>query len=123
MPRDQHKFNAMPLLKYIQRQKRKHRTKARMTGTTHRPRCVLFRSNKHVYAQLVDDATGKVLVSVSDLQLKERGRAASQHVGLDLAKKALKLGIQKAVFDRSGYAYHGKVQAVREGAKAAGLEL
>lgn len=94
------------------------------------PRLVVFRSNKHLYLHLIDDTQGKVLASVSDVQVKLRGKEASKQarlrsrqVGALLAQKALKLGIAQAVFDRSGYKYHGNVKAVGEGAKEAGLQF
>lgn len=94
-----------------------------MKGTSQKPRLAVFHSNKHLYLQLIDDQLGKILVSVSDFQVKSRGTRASKHVGALLAQKALKVGITKAVFDRSGYKYHGNVKAVREGAREAGLQV
>jgi large subunit ribosomal protein L18 len=87
------------------------------------PRLAVFRSNKHLYLQLVDDQLGRILASVSDSQVKLRGKEGSKHMGALLAQKALTLGIIKAVFDRSGYKYHGNVKAVGEGAREAGLQL
>ena len=89
-----------------------------MKGTSQKPRLAVFRSNKHLYLQLIDDTQGRILASASDFKVK-----SPRQVGALLAQKALKLGIMKAVFDRSGYKYHGNVKAVGEGAREAGLEL
>lgn len=110
-------------IKRLQRERRKQRTKTKMKGTSQKPRLAVFRSNKHLYLQLIDDAQGRILASVSDLQVKSRGKEAAKQVGALIGQKALKLGIEKAVFDRSGYKYHGNVKAAREGAKEAGLQL
>ena len=110
-------------IKRLQRERRKQRTRAKIKGTTLKPRLAVFRSNKHLYLQMIDDTQGKILASVSDSQVKLRGKEGSKHMGALLAQKAIKLGIIKAVFDRSGYKYHGNVKAAREGAKEAGLQL
>ena len=96
-----------------------------MKGTTLKPRLAVFRSNKHLYLQLIDDTQGRILASVSDFQVKSSRQAllTSRQVGALLGQKALKLGIANAVFDRSGYKYHGNVKAAREGAKEAGLQI
>lgn len=114
---------AMKSLKNAQRIRRKRRTRAKAMGKSVKPRLALFRSNKHLYLQLIDDENAKVLAAVSDFQVKKHGKDASHQMGQALAQKALKLGITKAVFDRSGYAYHGNVKAVHEGAREAGLQF
>lgn len=105
-------------IKRLQREKRKRRTRAKTKGTSQKPRLAVFCSNKHLYLQLIDDTQGRILASVSDFKMK-----SARQVGILLAQKALKMGIAKAVFDRSGYKYHGNVKAAREGAKEAGLQL
>ena len=112
------------------RRKRKKRIRSRVTGTTERPRLNVFRSVKHIYAQAIVDTTGKTLVSVSSLSPELRGDlshagnvAAAKKVGELLAKKCLEKGIQKVVFDRSGYLYHGRVRALAEAARTGGLSF
>lgn len=101
-------------------------------GSKDRPRLSVFRSNKHIYAQLIDDKTGKTLAAASNLkdaksvsqrQKPERKTEAALEIGRRLAKKAQKLGIKKVVFDRRGYRYHGRVKALAEGARDGGLEF
>jgi large subunit ribosomal protein L18 len=108
--------------------KRKTRVRSRVKGTSERPRLNVFRSLKHIYAQTIEDGTGKTLVSASTLSpelkgsLKYPGNSeAAKKVGELLAKKCLEKGIQKVVFDRNGYLYHGRVKALAEAARAAGL--
>ena len=102
--------------------------RSRVKGTSERPRLNVFRSLKHVYAQAVEDSAGRTLVSVSSLSpelkgsLKHAGNVeAAKKVGELIAKKCLEKGIQKVIFDRSGYLYHGRVKALAEAARAAGL--
>ena len=101
-----------------------------VNGTADRPRLVVFRSLNHVYAQLVDDSAGRTLASVDSRsptfrqQLNTGGNvAAAKVVGEMIGRKAVELGIQRAVFDRGGYQYHGRVKALAEGARAAGLRF
>ncbi len=108
--------------------KRRHlRVRKKVTGTPERPRMVIFRSLKHIYAHLVDDTTGKVLMGAADRSegvSEARGKVAKGFaVGEALAAKAKQAGIAKVVFDRAGYAYHGRVKAVAEGARKGGLEF
>ena len=110
------------------RQRRHLRVRKKVQGTPERPRLVVFRSLKHVYAQLVDDAAGRVLCGTSDLTKGFTPDGAgkvgkSTAVGKLLADKAKALGITTVVFDRAGYAYHGRVKAVADGARAGGLEF
>ena len=112
-----------------QRRRRRHlRVRRRVTGTPERPRLVVFRSLKHIYAHLVDDTTGRVLLGLADssegVAKTDGGKIARGFaVGVALAEKAKQAGIAKAVFDRAGYAYHGRVKAVAEGARKGGLEF
>jgi large subunit ribosomal protein L18 len=110
------------------RQRRHLRVRKKIEGTPERPRLVVFRSLKHIYAHLVDDTAGKVLMGVADssdgVAKVESGKTArSFAVGQAIAEKAKAAGITKVVFDRAGYAYHGRVKAVAEGARKGGLEF
>jgi len=110
------------------RYRRKFAIRKRLAGTPERPRLSVFRSLKHIYAQVIDDTTNKVLASVSDSELagelagkkkKERAKAVGEAIG----KKLLGLQIDQVVFDRNGYLYHGRVKEVADGARAAGLKF
>jgi large subunit ribosomal protein L18 len=111
--------------------KRRHlRVRRRVSGEATRPRLVVFRSLAHIYAQLVDDGRGHTLVAASTLdpELREQVRGkrkveASRLVGELIARRARERGITRVVFDRAGYAYHGRVKALAEGARAGGLEF
>ena len=110
-----------------ERRYRRHlRVRRKVTGTLERPRLVVFRSLKHIYAQLVDDDQGRTLVGVSDrtegVTADGAGKVAKgRAVGKLLGEKARERGITRVVFDRAGYPYHGRVKAVAEGARQAGL--
>jgi large subunit ribosomal protein L18 len=112
-----------------ERRYRRHlRVRKKVAGTAERPRLVVFRSLKHIYAQLVNDETGAVLLGVADssdgVQPEGQGKVAKgKAVGKRLAELAKDKGITRVVFDRGGYRYHGRVQAVADGARAGGLEL
>ena len=109
-----------------QRIKRHARIRNKIAGTKDVPRLNVFRSNAQIFAQLIDDENGVTLVSSSSLELKIKngGNAeGAKLVGADIAKKAKKKGISKVVFDRSGYEYHGRVEALAEGARENGLEF
>jgi len=109
-----------------QRDKRRVRIRAKIRGTKERPRLSVFRSNKHIYAQLIDDYGGETLTAASDLELKTASGTKTKiaaEVGKVLAEKAGKLGIKKVVFDRGGYKYHGRVKALAEGARQGGLKF
>lgn len=99
------------------RKRRKQRTRAKLRGVAERPRLNVFRSHRHIYAQLIDDTAGRTLISASDKELKEKGKktALATKVGLLLAQKAKQKGIATAIFDRGAYKYHGRVQALSEG--------
>ena len=104
---------------------RHRRIRSKVTGTALRPRLVVSRSQKHLYAQLVDDTVGKVLAAVSDLKLKRKS-SRTEHaasMGKLLAKAAKDRGVLKVVFDRGGYKYHGSIKAFAEGAREGGLQF
>ena len=111
------------------RRLRRHlRVRHKVSGSAARPRLVVFRSSKHIYAQVVDDARGLTLVGASDssegMQLEGKGKTAKSFaLGQLIAVKAKAKGITRVVFDRGGYQYHGRVKAVAEGARKGGLEL
>jgi large subunit ribosomal protein L18 len=103
---------------------RRHlRVRRRLSGTTERPRLVVYRSLKHIYAQLVDDATNRTLATVSDHKLTGKKSEKSTEVGKLIAQKAKDAGFSRVVFDRAGYRYHGRVKAVADGAREGGLEF
>jgi len=104
---------------------RHRRVRGKVTGTSECPRICVFRSQKHLYAQLVDDTVGKVIASVSDLKLKRTSTRVelAKSMGELLAKAAKDKGIVKVVFDRGGYKYHGSVKALAEGAREGGLQF
>lgn len=112
-----------------ERRYRRHlRVRQRVAGTAERPRLVVFRSLKHIYAQLVNDELGTAILGVSDssegISVDGSGKVAkAKAVGALLASKAKAAGITAVVFDRAGYQYHGRVQAVAEGAREGGLEF
>jgi large subunit ribosomal protein L18 len=108
------------------RLRRHRRVRGKITGTAERPRLVVFRSNRGIFAQLVDDEAGRTLASASWLQLRPtKGTKTEQaaEVGKALAAAAKKAGIESCVFDRAGYLYHGRVKALAEGAREGGLRF
>lgn len=106
------------------RKRRQARIHRRVLGTSKRPRLSVFRSGKHIYAQLIDDEKEGTLVSASDLKIKKGTKMEKAlSVGEELAKEALKKKIKKVVFDRSGFSYHGRVEVLAEGARKGGLEF
>lgn len=113
-----------PRTRAEQRARRHLRVRKRVNGTAERPRLVVYRSLKHIYAQLVDDETGRTLTTVSDQAIDEGKKAEkSAEVGRRVAAKAKEAGITRVVFDRAGYKYHGRVKAVADGAREGGLEF
>ena len=112
-------------LKPKKRKERRNRIRAKISGTMDRPRLSVFRSNSHIYGQLIDDVSGKTLLSFSDLKLKEKGNKTdvAGKVGEELAKKALTKNIKTVVFDRGGFRFHGRVKAFADGARKGGLEF
>ena len=112
--------------KNISRVRRHARVRAKLSGSAEAPRLCVYRSNKNIEAQLIDDVKGVTLVSSSSMALKlENGSniEAAAKVGKDIAEKALAKKIKKVVFDRSGYIYHGRVKALAEAAREAGLDF
>lgn len=115
----------------ITARKRRHfRVRGRVSGVPERPRLNVFRSGKHIYAQVIDDTQGHTLVAASTLdaslrdKLKElRGTDEARQVGLLVGERALQAGITKVVFDRGGWLYHGRVKSLAEGARESGLEF
>ena len=110
------------------RQKKHERLRNRFSGTPERPRLYVFRSDKHMYAQIIDDVAGNTLCAASTLDkyanLENTSNIeAAQYVGKAIAEKALAKGIKQVVFDRGGFLYHGKVQALADAAREAGLEF
>jgi len=105
------------------RYRRHLRVRKRVSGTAERPRLVVFRSLKHIYAQLVDDTTQRTIMTVTDSGLEGKPTARSVEVGKRIAAKAKDAGVKRVVFDRAGYKYHGRVKAVADGAREGGLEF
>jgi large subunit ribosomal protein L18 len=105
------------------RARRHLRVRKRVSGTAARPRLVVFRSLKHIYAQLVDDTASHTLAQVSDHKLTGKKSEKSTEVGKLIAQKAKDVGVSSVVFDRAGYRYHGRVKAVADGAREGGLEF
>ena len=114
------------------REKRHRSLRKRIEGTAERPRLAIFRSSRHIYAQVIDDLANKTLVGTSDLGFEggqESGKtdagkkATAKKVGTAIAKKCLEKGIDKVVFDRAGFKYHGRVSALADGAREAGLKF
>lgn len=108
------------------RKRRQARVRAKISGSASRPRLSVFRSLKHLYAQLIDDQAGKTLASVKDTEIKDKKAKPVDlafGIGELMAQKALKIGIQQVVFDRAGYKYHGRIKAVAEGARKGGLKF
>lgn len=113
--------------KQLKRKRRQKRTRAKIAGTGQVPRLSVFRSANHIYAQLIDDVKDKVLISLSDSAsgIRQKGNKVSlaRTVGKLIGEKAQEKKIKKVVFDRAGYKYHGRVKALAEGAREAGLEF
>ena len=103
------------------RDKRRVRIRAKIAGTLVRPRLSVFRSNRFIYAQIIDDDNSKTLLAVTSKGEKETGVKAAQLIGKRLGEEAKKKGIKTIVFDRGGYRYHGLVKALAEGARESGL--
>nr|WP_154750674.1 50S ribosomal protein L18 [Planomicrobium sp. YIM 101495] len=114
--------------KNASRKKRHARVRSKITGTAERPRLNVFRSNKYIYAQLIDDVTGTTLVSASSLEKDFAGESTSNveaaaKIGETIAKRATEKNVTSIVFDRGGYLYHGRVKALAEAARENGLEF
>ena len=114
----------IPKTREQQRYRRHLRVRKKVAGTPERPRLVIFRSLKHITAQIVDDVAGRTLMTVSSNDLTSGKKTAkSVEVGKRIAARAKDAGITKVVFDRAGYKYHGRVKAVADGAREGGLEF
>jgi large subunit ribosomal protein L18 len=116
------------LQKVAGRKRRHRRVRKNVRGTAARPRLAVFRSNKHVYAQVIDDVDGRTIVSASTIEAEGRadGSAtvdAAKSVGTRIGERAKAAGVSAVVFDRGGFRYHGRVAGVAEGAREAGLEF
>jgi large subunit ribosomal protein L18 len=114
------------LTKPQRRLKRRRRVRAKVYGTAERPRISVFRSNRGIFAQLVDDDTGRTLAAVNwteDTLRSLSGAEQASRAGALLAERAMAAGVQSAVFDRGGYKYHGRVKALADGAREAGLNF
>jgi len=111
-------------VKRAARLRRHHRVRRKVTGTADRPRLAVYRSNRFIYAQLVDDRSGRTLAAASDAGAASGGKTdRAKKVGEDIARKAKDLGVDSAVFDRGGRLYHGRVAALADGAREGGLTI
>jgi len=113
------------LEKQEKRIRRHKRVRAKIKGTSKRPRLCVFRSANHIYAELIDDEKKKTMASASDLKIKKKGEKSSlaSQVGKLIAQEAQEKKIKKVIFDRGGYKYHGRVKALADAARKAGLEF
>ena len=104
---------------------RRRRVRSRVSGVLERPRLSVFKANRHIYAQLIDDESGKTLAAASSLKIKSKGKKSdiAKEVGKMAAAQALAKNIKAVKFDRGGFAYHGRIKALAEGAREGGLEF
>lgn len=112
--------------KETSRLKKKLRIRRKLAGSSERPRLCIFRSARHIYAQIIDDANGKTIASASTIEvdgLKNANKNTATAIGQEIAKRALAKNIKSVVFDRNGFLYHGRVEALAKGARDAGLEF
>lgn len=110
--------------KFTAREKRKGRIRKNIFGTISKPRLTVFRSNRHLYAQIIDDGEGKTLTSASTLKSHVRPtKTAAKELGRELAEKGLAQKIERVVFDRNGYLYHGLIKEMADAARAVGLKF
>jgi large subunit ribosomal protein L18 len=117
-------------MRIVGRERRKLRIRRKISGTAEMPRLSVFRSSKHIYAQCIDDATGVTVAHMSTLSRdvrtalgEEDKSGAAKHVGASIAKALLAKGVSKVVFDRNGYLYHGRIKALADAAREAGLKF
>ena len=118
-------------MRIVGRERRKLRIRKRMSGTVERPRMSVFRSAKHIYAQVINDVSGQTIAHMSTLSKDVKGaigddddkKGAATKVGEAIAKALIAKGIKKVVFDRNGYLYHGRIKALADAARKAGLEF
>jgi len=114
----------MAKTKHEARLRRHARVRKKVAGSVERPRLAVFRSNRHIYVQLIDDVAAVTIASASDAEVKEAGKTArAKAVGELIARRAKEAGVQAAVFDRGGRLYHGRVAALAEGAREGGLKI
>ncbi len=111
--------------KVTKRLKNKARIRKKVDGHGDRPRLSVYRSGRHIYAQIIDDTNGKTLVAFSTLagDIKTKNVESAKKVGMEIAKRAMEKNIKNVVFDRSGYVFHGRIKAVADGAREAGLSF
>lgn len=111
--------------KVTKRLKNRARIRKKVDGAADRPRLAVYRSGRHIYAQIIDDSNGKTLVSFSTLEgeIKTKNKESAKQVGAEVAKRAMAKNIKSVVFDRSGYVFHGRIKAVADGAREAGLSF
>ncbi len=111
--------------KRVARLRRHHRVRRKISGSAQRPRLAVYRSNRHIYAQLIDDAAARTLAAASDREVSAQGDKTerAKAVGALIADRAKQAGIERAVFDRGGRLYHGRVAALAEGAREGGLAI
>lgn len=111
--------------KRIKRERRHKRVKVKLTGTLDRPRISVFKANRHIYGQIIDDVKGQTLAAASSMELKSKGKKQdlALEVGKLLASKALEKKIKLVVFDRGGFKYHGRIKAMADGLRQGGLEF
>ena len=105
--------------------RRHHRVRKKVIGSPERPRLAVYRSNRHIYAQVIDDVAGRTLAASSTLAVSEGDdpKAKAKAVGAQIAEKAKAAGVERVAFDRGGFRYHGRVQALADGAREGGLEF
>jgi large subunit ribosomal protein L18 len=116
----------MATTKLVARTRRHARVRKRLAGTAQRPRLAVFRSNKHIYAQVIDDVTGRTLAAASTVEGEKAAGSKSdvaKGVGQRLGERAKQAGVEAVVFDRGGYKFHGRVRQIAEGAREAGLKF
>lgn len=119
------KFKRTTVAKRVNRLKKKIRIRKTVSGTAERPRLCVYRSARHIYAQIIDDVTQSTLASTSSLTFDKplKGKEEAKAVGQAIAKMATTKNIKNVVFDRNGFIYHGRIQALAEGAREAGLNF
>lgn len=119
------KFSKHTSVKTVNRLKKKIRIRKVVSGSEERPRLCVFRSAKHIYAQIINDKTHSTVLTISSLSLESKadGKTIAKQVGIKIAQEANKKGINQVVFDRNGFIYHGRVQSLAEGAREGGLNF
>jgi large subunit ribosomal protein L18 len=118
----------MPKTQQEKRERRKHSIRKKVSGTAERPRLTVFRSSKHIYAQVIDDLKGSTVAAASSLEKDMRSKTganvdAAKAVGKLVAQRAMEKGVKSVVFDRGGYLYHGRIKALADAAREGGLQF